>query len=136
MPCSFIHISYILITHIVRRPTIRYFNKKTGAQGAGYTKRTDDAMCTELLNFDYMADYIETAGDTFLCNVDNGENCDDRELAYIEKMKKDADKATTQLHRLSNMDNADMSEDNRMWAFKRKRILERLVGGGKEAQEL
>lgn len=86
-------------------------------------------MCTELLNLDYMTDYIETAGDTFLCNVENGENCDERELDYLTKMKDDAAKAAGQLDRLSNMmDDVNMSEDNRMWAFKRKRILQRIVG--------
>ena len=86
-------------------------------------------MCTELLNFDYMTDYIETASDTFLCNVNNGENCDERELEYLAKMKEHTVKAAGELDRLSNMmDDVNMSEDNRMWAFKRKRILQRIVG--------
>lgn len=111
------------------RPTIRYFNKKTGSEGASYTKRTSEAMCTELLNFDYMTDYIETASDTFLCNVNNGENCDERELEYLAKMKDNPDKAAGQLDRLSNMmDDSTMSQDNLMWTFKRKRILQRIVG--------
>jgi hypothetical protein len=93
-------------------------------------------MCAELLNFDYMADYVETAGGTFLCNPSNGENCDERELAYVEKMSNDPNKAVEQLQRLSSMDDANMSEDNKMWHFKRKRILQRLVGGDEDKSEL
>jgi len=92
-------------------------------------------MCTELGNYGFMTDYIESAGDTFLCNVETGTNCEERELAYLEKMNKDSEKAKQQLVRLSSMvEDASMSEDNRMWAFKRKRILERLVGGGQETE--
>ena len=31
-------------------PTIRYFNTKTGYEGAPYTKKTDKAMCEELVS--------------------------------------------------------------------------------------
>ena len=43
-------------------PTIRYFNKATGYEGAAYTKKTDDPMCTELGNQKYMDAYVEAAG--------------------------------------------------------------------------
>ena len=33
-------------------PTIRYYNKETGYGGGAYTKKTSDAMCTELLNME------------------------------------------------------------------------------------
>jgi hypothetical protein len=107
-------------------PTIRYFSKDTGVDGASYVQRTSDAMCTELGNLDYMVDYIEQSGRTALCSV-SGENCNERESMYLEKMKKDTEKAKQQLDRLSSMEDASMSEDNRMWAFKRKRILKRLL---------
>ena len=93
-------------------------------------------MCTELGNLDYMVDYIEQSGHTVLCNV-SGENCDERESMYLEKMKKDAQKAKQQLDRLSSMEDKSMSEDNRMWAFKHKRILKRLlVESEEDATEL
>jgi len=39
-------------------PTIRYYNKETGYGGGAYTKKTSDAMCTELLNMEYMRGYV------------------------------------------------------------------------------
>ena len=39
-------------------PTIRYYNKATGYGGGEYTKKTNDAMCTELLNMEYMRAYV------------------------------------------------------------------------------
>jgi hypothetical protein len=111
-------------------PTIRYFNKDTGVDGGSYDKRTSDAMCTELLNLDYIVDYIEQSGLTSLCDVTNGENCDERDLVYLEKMKNDTVKAKAQLDRLSSMEDTSMSEENKMWAFKRKRMLKRLLRDG------
>jgi hypothetical protein len=48
-------------------PTIRYFNKETGLKGRPYTKKTDDAMCDELGNEEYMQAYVEEAGGVMLC---------------------------------------------------------------------
>jgi len=46
-------------------PTIRYFNKETGYDGQPYSKKTSDAMCTELgPKHDHMNVYIEEAGKT------------------------------------------------------------------------
>ena len=42
-------------------PTIRYFNKATGLEGAPYTKKTSGAMCDELGNDEYMQAYVEEA---------------------------------------------------------------------------
>jgi len=92
-------------------------------------------MCSELLNLDYITDYVESAGNTILCDVETGANCEERDLEYLEKMKKEPSNAKKQLHRLSSMEDANMSEDNRLWAFKRKRILQRLLGD-KDKQEL
>lgn len=88
-------------------------------------------LCTELGNLDYMIDYIEQSGHTALCSV-SGENCDEREVAYLEKMKKDTQKAKQELNCLSSMEDSSMSEENRMWAFKRKRILKRLLVDSEE----
>ena len=45
-------------------PTIRYFNKETGPDGAPYAQKTKDAMCTELLNDQYMQGFITEFGKT------------------------------------------------------------------------
>jgi hypothetical protein len=47
-------------------PTIRYFNKETGPEGASYEQKTEDAICTELGKEDFMIAYVEQAGRTSL----------------------------------------------------------------------
>lgn len=42
-------------------PTVRYFNKDTGYDGAPYQKKTRDAMCTELGNMDHLRNYVNFA---------------------------------------------------------------------------
>ena len=40
-------------------PTVRYFNKETGYDGAPYVKKTGDAMCTELgPGKPYLSDFV------------------------------------------------------------------------------
>ena len=68
-------------------PTIRYFSEDTGRQGGDYIRRTEEDICIELGDHNRMIDYVEAAGQTVLCDVMTGENCIDRELAYIEKFK-------------------------------------------------
>lgn len=44
-------------------PTVRYFNKGTGYDGAPYTKKTGDPVCTELgPGTSYLADFITEVG--------------------------------------------------------------------------
>ena len=45
-------------------PTIRYFNSKTGYEGAPYQKKTSAPMCTELGSEENMQAYVEEAGAT------------------------------------------------------------------------
>lgn len=47
-------------------PTIRYFNRETGPDGAAYEKKTDLPICSELMDVGRMTDYIELAGKTTL----------------------------------------------------------------------
>ena len=42
-------------------PTIRYFNKQTGYDGAPYDKQLPGAMCDVLGNVDNMRSYVEAA---------------------------------------------------------------------------
>ena len=120
--------------HHVRWPTIRYFNKDTGPEGASYAKRTSDAICVELGDKDYLADYVEQSGSTALCSV-SGENCDEREQEYLKKIKQDA-QIQKEADRLGSMDFASMSVDDQLWAFKQRRIVQRLLlAQGKGAKE-
>lgn len=47
-------------------PTIRYFNKETGPDGAPYEKKTEMPICQELGDVGRMTAYVEEAGNTKL----------------------------------------------------------------------
>ena len=78
-------------------PTIRYFNQKTGYEGAPYTKKTGGAMCDELGNEKYMQEYVEEAGSTSLCKASDGAGCGEKELGFIEKYASTAPPAWARL---------------------------------------
>lgn len=108
-------------------PTIRYFNKETGIEGASYVKKTDDAMCTELGNEEYMFSYIEEAGNTALCSVASGKGCSEKELGYIEKMSaKSPSEVLSQLVRLEKMGTASMKPELLDWMKRRTKILRQM----------
>lgn len=120
-------------------PTIRYFNKETGLEGANYVKQTDKAMCEELGDEDRMFEYVMEAGNTFLCSVVDfsGTECDEREIEYIQRMQsKSAAERTDQISRLANMENKSMTAELKQWLTKRKRILNQLVGMDTAGEEL
>jgi hypothetical protein len=78
-------------------PTIRYFNKATGYDGAVYPKKTDKAMCDELGDEEYMEAYVTEIGGASLCAVTDGEGCTEKEKGFIEKWKgKPADDVASQ----------------------------------------
>ena len=108
-------------------PTVRYFNKETGPEGAPYAKKTSKKMCDELGDIKYMTEYVEEAGHTSSCALD-GTGCDDRQKKYIEKMKeKGADEQKQQLERLAGMKEKDMAPGLRDWKQKREKILHQLL---------
>ncbi|CAB9514729.1 glutathione peroxidase [Seminavis robusta] len=108
-------------------PTIRYFNKETGKDGAPYQKKTDKSMCDELGNFDNMLDYVEEAGNTALCAPD-GSGCDERSAKYMAKFKaKSKEEQAAQLKRLEGMDGSSMKQDLLDWKETRKRLLKTLL---------
>merc|ERR1712151_509020 len=114
-------------------PTVRYFNKETGKDGAPYDKKTDKAMCDELGNEDYMTAYVEEAGNTSLCAVDTGKGCDEKSLKYIEKMKvKTAEDHQKQFDRLESMEGESMKSELKAWLKKRKKILKQLLKSSTE----
>lgn len=111
-------------------PTIRYYNEETGPDGGAYTKVTDMAMCSELLDRMHMIDYVESYGNTVLCDLD-GTNCNEQEVKYLEKYK-DKEKAElkVQLQRVEDMLEKPMKDSLRLWAYRRIRILKRLLTAG------
>lgn len=118
-------------------PTIRYFNKETGLEGASYVKKTDDAMCTELGNDKYMTEYITEAGSTSLCSVVTGKGCSDKENDYIAKMKpKSEDDLVAQVARLEKMAGTSMKPELEEWRNKRLAILQQLLPGPTSKDQL
>lgn len=118
-------------------PTIRYFNSETGYEGAPYVKKTDDAMCTELGNMDYMTAYVTEAGGVLLCDAADGEGCGEKELKYIEKFKaKSAEDVASQLARLEGMVGGKMKPELAKWIKQRIAILKQLPLGATTEKEL
>lgn len=109
-------------------PTIRYFNKDTGLDGGNYVKVTDGAMCDELGNEEHMTAYVEDYGKTSLCSILDLAGCNEKEMAYIEKMKsKSQSDQNAQLERLLKMEGGTMKADLAKWLMQRKKILKQLV---------
>jgi hypothetical protein len=111
-------------------PTIRYFTAETGVEGGNYQKVTDLPMCEELLDRMTMMDYVEGVSGAALCDVATGKNCNEKEVAYLEKYKAvDADAIQTQLDRLNMMTN--LKTELQQWVWRRMRILKKLQAQGK-----
>jgi len=109
-------------------PTIRYFNQKTGYEGAPYTKKTDKAMCEELGSDETMQAYVEEAGSTSLCKALDGAGCGEKELEFIAKWKEvDSKDAAAQLERLQGMSASKMKPELQKWLGQRMAILKQLV---------
>jgi hypothetical protein len=107
-------------------PTVRYFNADC-PKGCPYTKKTSDAMCTELGNDDYMEGYVEEAGGVTLCGKGSTEGCDERGKGYLEKwLAKDAADIASQLARLEGMKSGKMTPDLKKWLNMRIGILKSL----------
>ncbi|CAE7605365.1 unnamed protein product, partial [Symbiodinium microadriaticum] len=109
-------------------PTIKYFNKDTGYDGAAYEKKTSKAMCDELGDVDTMEEYVVEAGNIALCSVTSGEGCNEKEKEFIEKWKsEDAVKTSSQLTRLNGMKSKRMNPDLTKWLKQRIAILKQLA---------
>lgn len=110
-------------------PTIRYFTKETGPDGASYTKRTPKPVCSELLDYDMMIDYIETASGTALCATDDGKNCNEKELAYLSEMKAKESAAITKEKSILDgmLEDKDFKANEEEWLVRRRRILSKLA---------
>jgi len=111
-------------------PTIRYFTKETGLDGANYDKKTQKSMCDELGDVYTMIEYIEDASGAALCGTD-GSNCNEQELAYLNEMKaKSVQEHTTMKERLDKLDVKNLKEELQEWNYRRRRILVHLLADG------
>lgn len=108
-------------------PTVRYFNSATGVGGQPYTKKTNEAMCTELGNDKYMNEYITEAGATSLCDVATGGECNDKENDFISKWRaKSSEEIAGQLTRLRGMLGSSMKPELKSWLGQRLNVLTQL----------
>jgi len=118
-------------------PTIRYFNQRTGYEGAPYTKKTDGAMCDELGKESYMQAYVEEAGSTSLCSLVDGSNCSDKEREFAEKWKaKTADELAAQTKRLKDMVGQKMKPELTKWLGQRINVLAQIAAAAAPKDEL
>lgn len=117
-------------------PTVKYFNKDTGYEGAAYVKKTDKAMCDELGDQEMMQAMVEESASTSLCNLE-GTGCSEKEVKYIDTWKaKDLADVQTQLTRLDGMKGKSMKPALKKWVGQRLAILKQLSKAGSLKQEL
>lgn len=109
-------------------PTIKYFNKETGYEGAPYKQKTSKAMCDELGDEETMEEYVLEAGNVALCSALTTEGCNDKETEFIAKWKSEtAVNTASQLQRLVNMKTKKMNPDLAKWLKQRIAILKQLA---------
>lgn len=109
-------------------PTVRYFNKETGYEGASYVKKTDKAMCDELGDIGYMKDYVMEAAGTSLCSIHTKVGCSEKESNYIDaRTAESAESNAAQLTRLENMKAKPMKENLKAWLNQRLAILKQFA---------
>lgn len=114
-------------------PTIKYFNKETGVEGAPYTKKTDKSMCDELGDIEYMQAYVEEAGSTSMCAIADGAGCSEKEVKFIETWKaKSGEDVDKQVTRLNGMKEKPMKPALLTWLKQRLAILKQFARKGKE----
>lgn len=85
-------------------PTLRYFNAKTGYEGAACPKKTEEAMCDEFGKPANMQACVEEMSGASLCDIAKPDGCTEKQVAYIEKWKtKGADAAKKEMARLEKI---------------------------------
>ena len=112
------------------RPTIRYFNKETGYNGASYKPRTELELFDELGSQDYMDEYIEDAAKLPTCRVETRLHCTPEELAYIDENKdQDYEELWFLMSKLEGPHNALIQLDpmKRKWHKQRHNIMKQLI---------
>ena len=94
-------------------------------------------MCDELGDDDYLNDYIMSAGNTFLCEVDSKKGCNEKESKFIDTWTgKTPDEVSSELSRLENVKGANLSAAQKEWFAQRIRVLKQLNKQGSVEAEL
>lgn len=109
-------------------PTIRYFNKQTGYNGANYIKKTSKAMCDELGDESYLEDYVMDAAGLSTCDVSTGDGCSEKEKDYTSKWSShDSSSLLKEQQRLNGMNIQKLKVDLAKWLKQRKAIIKQLL---------
>lgn len=109
-------------------PTIRYFNKQTGYEGASYVQKTSKAVCDELGDESMLEDYIMDAAGLSLCISQSGEGCSEKETEFISKWKnQDHASLLKEQTRLNGMNTQKLKPDLAKWLKQRKAIIKQLL---------
>jgi hypothetical protein len=84
----------------------------------------------------FVMELIEIQGDSveaLRCDAATGESCDEKELAFIGKMKtKDSTAVAKELARISGMKGGKMKPELKAWLARRIAILQQMVGDPKD----
>ena len=99
-------------------PTIKYFTAETGEDGESYQGGR---------SFEALQEFVESDLNKG-CDVADTATCDEKEAAYVEKMRaKGADAVAKELTRLGDMlKTAKMAADKKKWMAQRLAILKQL----------
>lgn len=98
-------------------PTIKYFMAGEGTTGKDYQGGRDYASLKKFIDTDLSKG----------CEVDDAATCDEKENAYIAKMKgKGAEKITKEFARLSGMKGKAMKAESKKWMMSRISLLKQL----------
>ena len=126
-------------------PSIRYFNKDTGLEGADYVRKTNKKLCEELGDEDNMIAYVESAGMTTMCSLDY-EGCDDTERSFLDMMKDGGKelqlralekiKDEEALNKITGMLDESMQVDLKRWLAQRRKLIMILLEAKEDAAEV
>jgi hypothetical protein len=109
-------------------PTIRYFNKVTGYEGASYVKKTSKSVCDELGQDSYMEEFVIEAASLHLCSTQSGDGCSEKEQEFISKwISQDSSSLLKEASRLNGMDAQKLKPGLAMWLKQRKAIIKQLL---------
>lgn len=104
-------------------PTIMYFTDETGKKGEKYSGGRDYGELEKFVKQKLAKK----------CDAKTKENCDEQEVAYIDKMSsKDIVALTKEMERLQGMTGSAMKGDKKAWIMKRIAVLKGLTGAKSE----
>lgn len=139
-------------------PTIRYFNKDTGVDGAAYVQKTGQRVCQELGDIEMLSAYVRdvssasgASGSTSApassdepepepeapkappCDVAALDKCDEREQMYVVMYRsKSLEQQKVALKRLQDLIVNSELGSQESWALKRAALLKQLVAAGEK----